>query len=792
MGAVFRASDTRLDREVAVKVIPNLGRDLESMRRFQVEAQSAAKLDHPHIARVYYVGETDAWSYIVFEYVEGVNLRDLVIRDGPLSVDDAVCYTVQVADALQHASERSVVHRDIKPSNVLVTSDGFIKVVDMGLARTTNFDRPNQDLTVSGVTLGTFDYISPEQASDPRAADVRSDLYSLGCTLYFFLTGRPPFAEGNAFQKLLMHGSVEPTDPSVFRDDLPPDLVAIIRKLMAKRPADRYQTPADLIVDLGLLADFEHLSRSQNLSGLIVAPAIAQRSQVDVVLPWLVGILLVFASTAILYFHHRSAMSFEIPLPIEATNEWLEQQEQRRQKRMDPISSDDIQFKPTLSSTSVDAEVPTESNDSLSKTVIGFNPSLTPKLDDPDEVNAARILWLRPFADGFSRLMPEDGQDYRLITGSLSEAIIQAEADPQIEAIWLDDDVWSIDRPLTIKRSSLIIKSAPNRLARIEFRIPRDIFFASANTGNDDEVMHGVEVGPNQLIVEDVELVAYPPPSSRGRLNLFELASGGAIHLLHSTLTLMPNGGDWKIAAFGCSNEATNQAESTNTNNGSLSAKREPVKVSLEDCIVRGEGDFMVFDSARRAELAWKNGLLCISGRLLETAGATEASRTPPTIRLDLRDVTVAAESGFARIRLRPNAEFPVCLSRTASNCAFWNRANFPVIALENFPQTEISHDDEQSFAWLAEWIDLRGADNAYDSEIGPLIQLKNEQGHMEVIDFKSRSAGFSAERAPESTIRWIGRLPANAPVEQQTAGDYLQKEGGFRPGFRPEQLPNH
>jgi serine/threonine protein kinase len=790
MGAVFRASDTRLDREVAVKVIPNLGRDLESMRRFQVEAQSAAKLDHPHIARVYYVGETEAWSYIVFEYVEGTNLRDLVIRDGPLTVDDAVCYTVQVADALQHASERSVVHRDIKPSNVLVTPEGFIKVVDMGLARTTSFDRPNQDLTVSGVTLGTFDYISPEQASNPRAADVRSDLYSLGCTLYYFLTGRPPFADGNAFQKLLMHGSVEPADPSLFRDDLPPDLVAIIRKLMAKRPDDRYQTPEDLIIDLRLLANFEHLSKSQNLSGLTVAPATAMRSRVDVMLPWLGGVLLVLISTAYLYFHHRVAMSFEIPQLVEASEEWLEEQALRRQNRVEPMRSEEKLSESIGGSTNGVPENPSETSEITSNPITGFSPPFTPKLDDSDEVTAARILWLRPFADGSSRLMPEDGQDYRLIAGSLSDAIMQAEADPQIEAIWLDDDVWSIDQPITIKRSSLILKSAPHCLARIEVRIPRDVF-ASTNAANASETMHGIAVGTNHLIVEDVELVVYPPPSSRGRLNLFELSSGGAIHLLHSTLTLMPNGGDWQVAAFGCPNEAMNPAEPSSSSS-SLVAKRDPIEVSLEDCIVRGEGDFMAFETGRRAEIEWKNGLLCVSGRLLETAGATETSRTPPTIRMHLSDVTVAAESGFARMRLRPNAAFPVCLSRTAINCAFWNRAGLPVIALENLPKFEDSREAESPSDWLAEWIDLRGADNAYDSEIGPLVQLKSEQGQMEHIDFESRSAGFFAERAPETTVRWIGRLPSITPLEQQTAGDYLQKDKGFRPGFRPELLPNH
>ncbi|MDP6466997.1 MAG: serine/threonine-protein kinase, partial [Pirellulaceae bacterium] len=226
MGAVFRAVDNTLGRTVAVKVVSNESTDEETLRRFRNEAQSAARLDHSNIARVYYVGEDQGWNYIVFEYIEGVNIRDLVEHKGPLLPEEAVSYMLQVAEALDHASERDVVHRDIKPSNVLVMPDGRAKLVDMGLARLHHVDSPANDLTATGVTLGTFDYISPEQARDPRCADVRSDLYSLGCTLYYMLTGMPPFPEGTVLQKLLSHSSDPPPDPRELRPEIPDEIAA--------------------------------------------------------------------------------------------------------------------------------------------------------------------------------------------------------------------------------------------------------------------------------------------------------------------------------------------------------------------------------------------------------------------------------------------------------------------------------------------------------------------------------------------------------------------------------------
>jgi serine/threonine-protein kinase len=247
MGAVFRAWDTNLHRTVAVKVLSlRQTSDAESLRRFQTEARSAARLDHPNIARAYLVGEDRGVRYIVFEFIEGTNVRDLVHANGPLPIGDALSYTMQIAGALSHAWEREVVHRDIKPSNILITPDGQAKLVDMGLARLEYLGQAAHDETATGVTLGTFDYISPEQARSPRDADIRSDIYSLGCTLFFMLTGRPPFIEGTVVQKLLAHQTDAIPDVRDFRPDVPDELAAVLARMLAKRPEERFETPLDL------------------------------------------------------------------------------------------------------------------------------------------------------------------------------------------------------------------------------------------------------------------------------------------------------------------------------------------------------------------------------------------------------------------------------------------------------------------------------------------------------------------------------------------------------------------
>ena len=256
MAAVLKARDLELGRIVALKILPpEAARDPENVTRFKQEARAAAKLDHENIARVYYCGEDQGLHFIAFEFVEGDNLRVLIDRRGQLPAGECVRYMMQVAAGLNHAAERGVVHRDIKPSNILITPDGRAKIVDMGLARYLGSESVNGTVTQSGVTLGTFDYISPEQALDPRRADVRSDIYSLGCTFYHALTGRPPVPEGTAAHKLRAQQNDEPLDPRELNPAIPDELAAILARMMMKDQNARYQSPMELIAHLKGLAE---------------------------------------------------------------------------------------------------------------------------------------------------------------------------------------------------------------------------------------------------------------------------------------------------------------------------------------------------------------------------------------------------------------------------------------------------------------------------------------------------------------------------------------------------------
>lgn len=253
---VFKAWHTSLNRVVALKVIrPEMLTNAEAFGRFQREMAVVARLSHPHIVQAFDVNLSGTQHYFAMEYVQGTDLGQLVQLSGSLSPRLACTYTRQAALGLQHVHEHGLVHRDIKPHNLLLTPDGVIKILDLGLARlrqTETGQAPVESLTQEGIIIGTPDYLAPEQALDPRAVDIRADIYSLGCTLYFLLTGQPPFPGGSVMLKLFKHQQEKPKSGELLRPEAQQIVGAILEKMMAKRPEDRYQTPAEVAQALEL------------------------------------------------------------------------------------------------------------------------------------------------------------------------------------------------------------------------------------------------------------------------------------------------------------------------------------------------------------------------------------------------------------------------------------------------------------------------------------------------------------------------------------------------------------
>ncbi len=252
MGKVYKARDWKLCRTVALKVVrkERLG-DADAVRRFQREIRAAAQLSHPNIVHAFDAGDSGDRHFYVMEYVDGIDLARLVRRDGPLPIEEARDCVRQAALGLQHAYECGLVHRDIKPHNLLRTRGAngqtIVKILDMGLAR---LDRGGEGhdsdaMTREGVVMGTLDYLAPEQARNAHLADTRADLYSLGCTLYFLLTGQPPFSGGTPTEKLIKHQMDSPPPVERLRADVPAWLNAVVERLLAKKPEHRFQTPAE-------------------------------------------------------------------------------------------------------------------------------------------------------------------------------------------------------------------------------------------------------------------------------------------------------------------------------------------------------------------------------------------------------------------------------------------------------------------------------------------------------------------------------------------------------------------
>lgn len=253
MGTVYLGHQQSLDRDCAVKILSKeFAAKPGFVERFIREARAMAKINHPNVVDCYAVGEHKGYNYVAMELIDGQSMQDWVEHLGHLSVSDAVAVTLVCAEALHYAHEKNMIHRDVKPDNILLTKTGVVKVSDMGLAKAV--DEEDMGLTQSGTGLGTPHYMAPEQARNAKHVDRRVDVYALGCTLYYFLTGKTPFSGGSLVELIVNKEKGQFTSAKRLNNDVPEKLDLMIDKAMAASPEHRYQTCLELINDLESLA----------------------------------------------------------------------------------------------------------------------------------------------------------------------------------------------------------------------------------------------------------------------------------------------------------------------------------------------------------------------------------------------------------------------------------------------------------------------------------------------------------------------------------------------------------
>lgn len=774
MGAVFRGTDTALGRTVAIKVLlQQYGNDEETTLRFQNEAQSAARLDHENIARVYYVGVDRGWHYIVLEYVEGENIRDLIYRHGPFSLEETVNYTLQIADALDHAISRDVVHRDIKPSNVLISKSGRAKLVDMGLARLHQVENSQEDLTATGVTLGTFDYISPEQARDPRNADVRSDLYSLGCTIYFMLTAEPPFPEGTMLQKLLQHQGDKPPDPKALRPELPDAICTITKKLLSKNPADRYQKPLELSADLLLLANELNLRPLRN-SSVVMTPATTTPSWTVRHLPWIVPISLLIFIAMLVHYTSRSPSEADIDISQHSSSD---------------------QKSPRAPAATAPNPLGNSADPSLFPAIDGENASKTIPIIPPKPFNET----VSETVDSGNAIIPgkEPGRVQR------KEGIALKEEQSQNPGNQKATDSNSIEKPLVVARSgegegsftsvatacrqatngSVIELNYSGRLPEPEQPILLAQRKLTIRAGEGTQpVIHFQPKGPDRalyprsmmtiaggsLTLSNVHLELEIPAYVRSEgWTLIEAVLADQIRLERCTLTIRNSANDRSamyrnVSFFHVKSPPGRDRPMTDD----VITPLPRVNIELRDCIARGEAVFLRGNAVFSVHLQWENGLLATTERLADIEAQATALPEDEWLEIDLQHVTAFMAKGLCKMTSDDDERrlSPVRIDCTDS-----------ILITDGAPLIEQAGPaSEEIFRHLVQW----NADRSFYENIDTFWQIDSMENTMVSEWDWERWQQFwgpgreRSERPPP--VIWTRAHSDDQPISLQQPNDYL------------------
>lgn len=775
MGAVFRGVDRSLERTVAVKVISRDHNEEDTLRRFRNEAQSAARLDHPNIARVHYVGEDQGWHYIVFEFIEGVNVRELVEHRGPLSVEDAISYTIQVASALQHASQRDVIHRDIKPSNILIMEDGRAKLVDMGLARFEEVDKTANEITASGVTLGTFDYISPEQARDPRNADVRSDLYSLGCTLYYMLTASAPFPEGTVLQKLLSHSSESPPDPRDFRADIPDELVASLFKLLAKSPAQRFQQPNDLIRDLYRTVAKYRLRIGTETPVQLVneQPRIWTRY-----IPWLAPwVLLTLIASGFEYLSAFGTAEYPRPQLSEGIYRVPVPPADAAAGAVDDPGSPDSSASRKLEGLSENRPRSGEVSPATPPVVVEQAGDAAPEVErapvtnEPERESMPQSTPTEIFVVGSD----DPRVDRREYFNSLKQAILLAESEPSVQRVVLD-----LDGPVHLDHLDIRLADRENQpltLAAATARVPVIVFKPSEGTWQRSGFIH---VFGGELRWEGVHfwLELAPELPEREQWSLISIDGCRRFDLVQGSVTIrnVLAGVAPKRWADAHSEVVMLDIAATKARRLGDSGEARPLAITLEDFMMRGQASVLRANEAETFNLQWTRGLIACSRRFVElTAGMlgdTAIQNNFSTIALT--DVLLNAAEGLCRVDHNP---------AFASSLGLWVRINNSLIATRLDPEVEVPLFEFRGIDDLeTQQLLIDGQENDF-LNTSTVLSLASEAGAASEIyrfeDLWNSNSRWFLQRVPP-ILREDWR-PPYGPVDQRSRSDYVEAARNYR-----------
>ena len=807
MGIVFRALDTTLNREVALKVLSrDQSSDDEALRRFRNEAQSAARLDHDNIARVHYVGEDRGVHYIVFEFIEGINIRDLVEQKGPLPLEEAVSYTYQIAQALEHASQRAVIHRDIKPSNVLITPDGRAKLVDMGLARLNQVAQADNDLTASGVTLGTFDYISPEQARDPRSADVRSDLYSLGCSFFYMLTGRPPFPEGTVLQKLLQHQGDHPPDPRTLRPELPVEVTRILARLLAKNPAHRFQQASELTAELAELAN--RLGMPLSVPRMAwTAPRSATASRLQHHLPWILPLAALFLIVIALdQFGSSDGPSEQARVaphrpttdgrsrPGSPTTGGKGRQGADATERSTRPNTD--QQSPTVPATAPVAResrpnsdpAPTRPAGDSNASPAGPGTQLEGELSferstaravgapeaegqlDPPPIGSPQSSLIAPAAEGETLLSkktepPTEREGLLIISdhdegprtyASLRAALAEAKNDDVIE---LRFNGRRLEKPFKISNLRITIRAGEGFRPVVQFR-------PDSNP---------VEYPPSMILVAGGSLIGRgvnweldlprEVPADRA---MVETQRANLVRFERCSMTIRNASFDGSAYHAGVAFFDVKAAPGTATMAMDPAAgEDQAVRIELVDVVARGEASLARSSDLQSLTLDWDNGLLATSERLLTAiGGAIKPHELVRPVEINLRHVTAAVQRGFAALDNSIDAPYQLLTRVTATDCILLSTGHAPLVE-------QIGSDDIDEFMGRVEW---NGERDYFDGfEVFWHIEKSTNPTASKTMAFDEWAAfwGSRLKRVSADPISWRALPAGNKPRHSVGPADY-------------------